>query len=279
MLFGTMDYSTEISIGLQRNPKEALATALSKLSAPIEIPEKSSQVLIKPSIYDPSLVGNTEPELVRAITRTFNNIGPISIIESDNPLRTATEAFEKAGYNHLANDNVKLVNLSEIPIQSLKMAGHYFETLEMPSFLTESNFFVNVPTLKLEPEICTVGGGVKNLFGLIPESDKRHYHSQIDDVLIDILIAFRPHLTIMDLTTMVIGNREDGVTKDIGAVIVSTDPLAVDAFCADLLGVDPMKVSHLKKAFDLGLGEIVVDRIRISGTEGQRAKLFELCTS
>ena len=277
MLFGTMEYSAEISIGLQRNPKEALAVALSKLTTHIEIPEETSQVLIKPSIYDPTLVGNTEPELVRAISRTFNNIAPISIIESDNPLRTTNEAFEKVGYNSLTNDSVKLVNLSEIPRQSMKMAGHYFETLEMPSLLTESKFFVNVPTVKLEPEICTIGGGIKNLFGLIPEPDKRHYHSQIDDVLLDILIAFRPHLTIMDLTTMVLGDREKGVTKDIGAVIVSTDPLAVDAFCADLFGVDPMKVSHLKKAFDLGLGEIVVDRIKISGTEAQRAKLFERC--
>ncbi len=277
MLFGTMEYTAEISIGLRRNPKEALAAALSKLTTSIEMPENLFQVLIKPSIYDPSLVGNTEPELVRAISRTFDNLGSISIIESDNPLRTTSEAFEKVGYINLVRDNVKLVNLSEMPQQLFKMAGHYFETLEMPSLLSEPNFFVNVPTVKLEPKICTVGGGIKNLFGLIPERDKRHYHSQIDDVLLDLLIAFRPHLTIMDITTLVIGDREKGVTKDIGAVIVSTDPVAIDAFCADLLGIDPMKISHLKKAFDLGLGEILVDRIRISGTEVQRAKLFELC--
>jgi uncharacterized protein (DUF362 family) len=157
------------------------------------------------------------------------------------------------------------------------MAGHYFETLEMPSLFATSNFFVNVPTLKIEPGICTVGGGIKNLFGLIPEPDKRHYHSQIDDVLLDILTAFRPQLTIMDLTTLVIGNREDGNTKSVGAVIVGTDPVAVDAFCSDLLGIDPARVSHLKNAYNLGLGEIVVDNIKISGTEEQRTKLFELC--
>ena len=191
-----MEYTAEISIGLQRNPKEALTVALSKLTTTIEIPENLVQVLIKPSIYDPSLVGNTEPELVRAISRTFHNLGPISIIESDNPIRTTNEAFEKAGYNNLVRENVKLVNLSEIPRQSLKMPGHYFETLEMPSLLSEPNFFVNVPTLKLESGICTVGGSIKNLLGLIPEPDKRHYHSQIDDVLLDILTAFRPQLTV-----------------------------------------------------------------------------------
>ena len=272
-----MDYTAEISIGLRRNPKEALLAALSRLTTPLDIPASANQILIKPSIYDPKLVGNTELELVRAIARTFGNLGHISIIESDNPFRTTKEAFEASGYHQLVSENVELVNLSEIPLESVKMTGHFFDTLEMPSLLTKSNFFVNVPTLKLEPGICTVGGGIKNLFGLIPEIDKRHYHSKIDDVLLDILAAFRPQLTVMDLTTLVIGDREAGVTKDVGAVIVGTDPVAVDAFCSDLLGIDPLKIPHLKRAYDLGLGEIIVDRMKISGTEEQRAKLFELC--
>lgn len=273
-----MDYTSEVSIGLRRNPKESLLAALSRLTTPLDIPVSVSHILIKPSIYDPKLVGNTEPELVKAITRTFSRLGHISLIESDNPFRTTKEAFETSGYNELVNDNIELVNLSEIPLQSLSMAGHYFDTLEMPSILTKRNFFVNVPTLKLEPGICTIGGGIKNLFGLIPEPDKRQYHSKIDDVLLDLLTAFRPQLTIMDLTTLVIGDREEGKTKDIGAVIVGTDPVSVDAFCANLLGFNPLEISHLKKAYDLGLGEIIVDRIKVSGTEDQRAKLFELCT-
>ena len=272
-----MEHTSEISIGLRRNPKESLIAALSRLTTSIVMPESRFQILIKPSIYDPSLVGNTEPELVRAIARTFSNLGKVLIIESDNPLRTTNEAFEKMGYMKLATDNVELVNLSESSRQEVKMPGHYFETLEMPTPLTKTHFLVNVPTLKIEPGICTVGGGIKNLFGLIPESDKRHYHSRIDDVLLDLLISFRPQLTIMDLTRLVIGERENGVTRDIGAVIVSTDPVAVDAFCSDLLGIDPMKVSHLKRAFDLGLGEILVDRMKISGTEDQRTKLIDLC--
>ncbi len=279
MLIRTMEYTSEISIGLRRNPKEALISALSRLTTSIDIPESVSKILIKPSIYDPTLVGNTEPELVQAIARTFGYLGKVSIIESDNPLRTTNEAFGKLGYTKLVTDNVDLVNLSEISRQEVKMSGHYFETLEMPTLLTKSNFLVNVPTMKLEPGICTVGGGIKNLFGLIPEVDKRRFHSQIDDVLLDILISFRPQLTIMDLTSLVIGDRENGVTRDIGAVVLGTDPVAVDAFCSDLLGIDPVKVSHLKRAFDLGLGEILVDRMKISGTEGQIAKLLDLCTS
>ncbi len=271
-----MERSAEISIGLKRNPKEALAEALSKLTATIEMPKKASQIIIKPSIYDPALVGNTDPRLVRATAKTFNSLGSVSIIESDNPIRTTEQAFEKMRYPELLQDIGSLVNLSKLPVETVQMSGHYFETLEMPRLFNEPYFLVNVPTLKLEPEICVVGGGIKNLFGLIPLADKRTYHSHIDEVLIDLLIAYRPHLTIMDLTTLVIGNREDGLSKEIGAVIVGTDPVAIDAFCSDLLGINPSRIPYLKKAHDLGLGQILPDMIKISGTDVQRAKLFEL---
>ena len=83
-----MDYTAEISIGLRRKPKEALITALSKLSSSLVIPERASQIVIKPSIYDPQLVGNTNFDLVQAIVRTFSSLGRISIVESNNPIRT-----------------------------------------------------------------------------------------------------------------------------------------------------------------------------------------------
>lgn len=271
-----MEHATEISIAVQRNPRKALEVALSKLTIQPTIPTNVSEILIKPSIYDPTLIGNTEPKLVKAISQTFGHLGHISIIESDNPVRTTSAAFEKAGYSNLASPDVKLVNLSEIPRELVNMAGYHFNSLEMPSLLVKPNFFVNVPTLKLEPRISTVGGGIKNLFGLIPERDKRHYHDQIDEILIDLLIAFRPQLTIMDLTSLIIGNREDGIVKDGGAVVVGIDPVAIDAFSSDLLGVDPTKVKYLKMAHDLGLGEIIIDRMKIRGTEDQRSKFFDL---
>jgi uncharacterized protein (DUF362 family) len=92
-----------------------------------------------------------------------------------------------------------------------------------------------------------------------------------------LLTIFRPHLTIVDLTSLVIGKRENGVTKEICTVIVGLDPVAVDSFCADLFGIDPMQIDYLRRAYELGLGEILLDRIRVSGTDNQKKRLFELC--
>ncbi len=272
-----MKYTSEVSIGLRRNPAEGLEVALSKLTTPIEFPKRLTHVLIKPSIYNPKLFGNTSVDVVQAVLAAFRNLSPATIIESDNPVRRTIDAFQQMGYNKLSRSDVSLVNLSELPTSPVKMPGYYFQNHNMPSILAEPAFFINIPTVKFEPELCTIGAGIKNLFGLLPETDKSVYHDRLDDVLLDILSVYKPQLTVVDLTTLVVGKREEGMTREIGAIIVGRDPLAVDAFCADLFGFDPLEIDYLRRGYDLGLGEILHDRIRVCGTDEQKQKLFELC--
>jgi uncharacterized protein (DUF362 family) len=272
-----MEFTSEVAVGVKRNPAEALKTALSKLSVPIVPPTNTERVIIKPSIYDPSLPGNTDVNIVRAVARMFGSLGPVRIVESDNPRRTTAEAFSRSGYNTLIEEYVELVNLTNGDMTSITFPGHYFKNRRMPNLFGPGGFLINVATLKAEPEICTVGAGIKNLFGLLPELEKSVYHSSIDAVLMDLLSIYRPHLSIIDLTQLVVGHRKDGRVKQVGGVVVGTDPVAVDAYCAGLLGYDPLKISHLYTANKLGFGEILLDLIRVSGTEHQKQELARLC--
>ena len=104
-----------------------------------------------------------------------------------------------------------------------------------------------------------------------PEKMKSKYHEYIDDVLLDLLTAFPPNLTIIDFTNLVIGDRSENRTKYLGGVVVGTDPVSVDAFCANLYGIDPMTIPHIRRAHELGLGEALPERIRVHGTEHQKS--------
>ena len=272
-----MEYTSEVAVAVKRSPAEALNTALSRFSEPILPPKNSKQVIIKPSIYDPSLPGNTDVQMVRAAVRMFKSLGPVKIVESDNPLRTTTEAFTKSGYNSLIQDNVELVNLSDVDMVPTSFSGHHFKDRRMPELLGSDGFLINIATLKAEPEICTIGAGIKNLFGLLPETDKSVYHTSIDSVLMDLLSNYTPNLIIIDLTQLVIGARENGQVKQVGGVVVGTDPVAVDSYCASLLGMDPVKINHLETAHKLGFGEVLLDLIRVSGTDHQIEELTKLC--
>ena len=271
-----MESMSEVAIGLKRSPGEALRVALSKLSFPITPPNSEVPVVIKPSIYNPNLPGNTDVRMVQAVIKMFGSLGPVKVVESDNPRRKTMDAFKQCGYALLENDHVGLINLSDEDMIPVTLPGQYFQDRRMPRILHNELFLINVATLKAEPNICTVGAGIKNLFGLLPELDKSVYHTSLDKVLMDLLIQYRPNLSVVDLTNVVIGNREDGKSTNIGGVVVGTDPVAVDAFCSSLLGVDPLKIDHLRLAHSLGLGEILIDRINVRGTEHQVEELNRL---
>ena len=156
------------------------------------------------------------------------------------------------------------------------MPGNHFKTHEMPALLLGDSFHVNSATLKVEPENGTVWGSMKNLFGLLPDVDKRVFHSHLDDVLLDLLASFRPDLTVMELTEIVIGERKAGDVRKVNGVVVGRDPVAVDSFCAGLFGYDPLSIPYIRRAHELGLGEALLDRIDVRGTEHQKSLLADL---
>jgi uncharacterized protein (DUF362 family) len=267
----------EVAIAVKKTPSDALSTALSKLTQPIPLVGDGSRVVIKPSILDPKIPGNTSFEIVRALVSLFERSSEIVLVESDNPYRSVEDAYSELSYSGLASDKIKLLNLSNDSLEQMKMPGHYFtNTHAMPQVLKHPLFLVNIATLKYRPAEGKVWGGIKNLFGLLPEVEKQKYHGRLEDVLLDLLVAFRPSLTVMDLTEVVIGKRLTGQMKKVGGVVVGTDPVAVDSYCSGLLGVDPMKVGYLKRAADLGLGEALLDRIEVRGTKHQKQVLANL---
>ncbi|MFW9912730.1 MAG: DUF362 domain-containing protein [Candidatus Thorarchaeota archaeon] len=265
----------EVAIAVKKNPRQALAAALSKLTQPLPITRAARRVVIKPSILDPEIPGNTSLEIIGAVVGLFEDTAEVLIVESDNPYRTVEDAYAKLGYNELATEKVKLFNLSLDALESKSMPGFQFASHEMPHALRNPLFLVNVATLKFQPDQGIVWGGIKNLFGLLPEVEKGDFHTCLEAVLLDLLSAFRPNLTVIDLSEVVIGKRHTGRRMKVGGVVVGVDPVAVDSYCAGLFGLDPMKVSYLKHAYDQGFGEALLDRIEVRGTEHQKHVLSE----
>ena len=270
-----MNHISEVAVAIRRTPRESLSEALSKLLAPPTPKGAIDRVIIKPSIYNPHFAGNTSSDLVGALISLFKFLAPVLVVESDNPLRNAEDAFRQSSYHSLEGKTTTLVNLSKSDLAPVKMAGHLFESKPMPTLLTGSCMLINAATLKVNPGVSVIGASIKNLFGLLPEIDKSIYHDRIDDALVDLLQAFRPNLTVVDLTEIAIGQREEGQVAKVGGVVVGIDPVAVDTFCCDLVGIDPFNVPHIVKAYELGLGEALIDRIKIRGTEYQKQKIYD----
>lgn len=135
----------------------------------------------------------------------------------------------------------------------------------------ERNFYLNLPKLKMH-SMATVTLGVKNQFGLIAQGDRIKDHNwMLHRKFADIYSLIRPHFTLIDGLYAVNhghyppeGLAEDCVER-LGVLVGGDDTLAVDAVAADLIGISPAEVEHLRLSAEDGVGTIDLDEIEVIG--------------
>jgi len=92
-------------------------------------------------------------------------------------------------------------------------------------------------------------------------------HRQIHTSIADMAIFFRPHLTVLDATRVLMRNGPQGGSladlQRMDIVAASTDQVAIDAFAATLLGIVPGEVGYIAEGHARGLGEMRLDRLRV----------------
>ncbi len=128
----------------------------------------------------------------------------------------------------------------------------------MLSVLFRADRLINVPIVK-HHSLSLLTCGIKNHMGLIGGSRGR-LHQEIHTSIVDLASAFRPTLTVVDATRVMLrngptgGRLEDVATMNM--VAAGTDPVACDAWAARQLGLDPRDVAHVVQAEGRGLGSV-----------------------
>lgn len=143
---------------------------------------------------------------------------------------------------------------------------------------------VNLPKLKTHG-LTTLTGALKNTFGVIPGFRKAEYHVTHPDLdgfsrmLADLNGLVRSALVVMDAIQAMEGNGPRGGTVvPLGLLIVSDDPVAVDATACRIAGIDVERVPLLRMAEEAGVGWAAAGRIELRGdtVEGLPVRRFSL---
>jgi uncharacterized protein (DUF362 family) len=100
---------------------------------------------------------------------------------------------------------------------------------------------------------------MKNFFGAI--GGKRDLlHEQINQAIVDLAAFFRPTLTVVDATRVLMRNGPQGGSfgdvRICDSVICATDQVAADSRACEFLGKSGHEISHVVLAAHQGLGEI-----------------------
>jgi len=225
-----------------------------------------SPFIIKPNICtgeDKTGFAVTDIEIVKALTNMVlkedRNLS-IKIVESDSESKFANEAFEKFGYKSLEREmrnsgfDVSLGNLSRSPTVQVKLDGLYFRNPDLPDVITGPRYFVSMAVAKTH-YLTFVTGSLKNLFGLLPRKDQSFYHTNINEVIVDLNRFVRPDLCIVDARVGLEG-WEGPKTRRLDTLILGRKPVSVDATMARVMGFQPRRIRHLVEAEKYGLGTL-----------------------
>ena len=209
----------------------------------------------------------TDPIVVEAILQKLAQL-PVTpyVVESDATMTNADEAFKATGMKEMCERyGVECLNLRHVKDKvTLQIAnGETLDSIKVPRIVTESAIISAAKLKTLQMTIVTLG--MKNLFGLLPDKMKGKYHLRgISNVVVDITSAIKPALTVIDGFVAMEGRGpSNGTPVQMNLIIAGKDVVATDATGSRVMGFDPHKIKHIRRANEKGLGNI--DNINILG--------------
>jgi uncharacterized protein (DUF362 family) len=219
-------------------------------------------VLVKPNMaWDraPEQGANTHPDVVSEVVRLCREAGAAQVLVSDVPVHHAERTLVSSGIAAAARSAGARVAVP--PAHGFAHAalnGSVLNEWEVFAPALTVDRIINVPVVKVHP-LSRLTCGLKNWYGMLG-GRRGLLHQWIHPSIADLASAFRPTLTVVDATrVMVRGGPQGGRPDDlipVEAVAAGTDPVALDAWAATLIGVDPKEIGHITLAEERGLGSI-----------------------
>ncbi len=222
---------------------------------------RGRSVLLKPNLVEPSAEAphiNTHPAMILAAAEVFRSLGAREVLVAEGPghVRDVDLVLEQSGLDRVLREgrlpfqDLNHDEVFDVP-NRLGVAG--WRRLYLPEAVRRADIVVSMPKLKTH-HWAGVTLAMKNLFGVMPGVvygwPKNVLHVQgIENSILDINAAVRPHLAIVD---GVVGMEGDGpimgTPRSSGLVVLGSNLPAVDATAARLMGIDPRHVGHLAEA-------------------------------
>ena len=208
----------------------------------------------------------THPAVLQALARLLKP-NPVVVGENGMVGFPSRLGLTQAGYASLAkSESFTLLPLDEAPVVSVPLTrGQVLKQVQLPRAQQAAQWWVSAPKLKANA-FLPFSGALENNLGLLQHETLGKYHDALPALCADLLEVAHPNLVVVDAVEM--GEGPSGVIttpRALGALIVGTNPLAVDAVCAAILGLDPGTVPPLRAAVDRGYGPADLSNIQLLG--------------
>ncbi len=228
------------------------------------------KVVIKPNpigTSPPDRALNTHPEMIEAVIRECFRAGAREVVAISHDELRSMQANGTSGAVERGGGALRALGTMDQFREVLVPRGRLLRQVHIAADIIDADVFINMPIAKHHAG-SQVTCAMKNLMGV--NWDRNYFHATDLQRCIGELATAVPHsLVIMDANHVLLTNGPSGPGEVLRArqVIASVDPVAVDAYATRFFGLEPTDVGHIQTAYDLGVGEIDLAKLRVQEVE------------
>ncbi len=237
-----------------------------------DIGDRKKRIGIKPNILAAKKASSgavTHPELVDGVLTYLKKEGffNLVVLEGSWVGDLTTQAVRVSGiYDVCRRHQVPFVDLQKDSFQTLDAAGMPISVCEEALRL---DYLINLPVLKGHCQ-TTVTCALKNSKGMIPNSEKRRFHTLgLHKPIAHLNTVIRQDFILLDNICGDLDFEEGGNPVVMNRVLGFWDPVLCDSFAAQSMGYHPLDIAYIRLAEQLGVGSTDLSSAnRISLNEG-----------
>ena len=238
------------------------------------------RILLKPNCLigaEPQKNITTHPALLKAMGLLCQEVGA-KVSFGDSPgFGSATGAAAKAGLTTAAREigmeQADFTTAVQVSFNEALIA----KQLVLARAALETDGIISLAKMKTHG-FMRITGAVKNQFGCVPGMRKGEFHVKMPraehfaSMLVDVTRFLKPRLYVLDGIVAMEGNGPgSGTARKMNVLLISSDPVALDAVFCRLIHYAGAHVPTMKPAAESGLGlGTGVDEIEICADEISR---------
>ena len=247
------------------------AAAIAALGGMKAFVKRGDDVIVKPNIctgyHGPEYAATTNPDVVGALVGLCLAAGAGRVRVMDSPFGSqADEAYRVSGIRaavEKAGGEMEVMAPAKFRNYTIP-AGLDLEQWPIYSDILGCDVLIDVPIAKDHGATRLTLGG-KNLLGVI--LDPGAMHADLGQRTADLVSVCRPTLTVVDAVRVLTANGPTGGdlndVEKLDTVIASPDIVAADSFAATLFELSGGDIPYVKAAYDMGLGEMDLDKVDV----------------
>ena len=240
-----------------------MTKTLLRASNAISLVRPGSNVALKPNLVvagTPENGATTHPGVLSGCIEYFqeNGIRDISVIEGSWVAADTMKAMKRAGYDEVCKEyNVPFYDLKRDKTRAISTQ---IGPIEICCKALDAGLLVDLPVLKGHCQ-TVMTCALKNLKGCLPDREKRRFHSLgLTKPIAALGSVLTPGLIIVDSICGDLDFEEGGNPVQTNRMYLGTDPVMIDAYGCELMGLDINRVAYIKLAEKWGAGSTNYNR-------------------